>query len=382
MNANPGKGATSMNDTERFLESTETPALIVDGRVLETNIKDMADFAREHGVALRPHTKTHKCPEMARRQLAQGAAGIAVAKLSEAEIMAQAGITDIQIANEVVALEKLERLASLSEKVRLTIAVDNRKNALAVSAIMRENRTSIDVLMDIDIGFHRTGLTHRNPETILRFAHFLAAKPGINFRGIMTHAGQAYKCRNIQEVEKVGLFEGRRMVELADYLEKGGVHCETVSVGSTPTARFSGRVEGVTEIRPGNYIFHDVIQMSLGVGGLLDCALRVLASVSSIPTRNRVILDAGSKSLGTEKGAHGVGRVRGYGYLLDKKAAITRLSEEHGFVTNIGKGERFRLGEKLQIIPNHACFTVNLYDRIVSCPDGHVYRVEARGCSR
>lgn len=369
-----------MKNIEEKLSEIETPSLIVNTNILQKNIENMANFTKNQNINLRPHTKTHKCPEIAKMQIRDGAIGIAVAKVSEAEVMAKAGIKDIQIANEVVAPKKIMKLISLLEKCKITIAVDNKKNVDMISKLMKENNFSIEVLVDIDVGLHRCGISYRNPEKIVSFIKFINSLPCVNFKGIMTHAGQVYKSKNINEVKEIGLFEGRKMVQLANYIRKRGFECETVSVGSTPTARIAGTVEVVTEIRPGNYIFNDYIQVSMGVAKISDCALRVLSSIISKPTKNRVIIDAGSKSLGVEKGKGNL--IKGYGHIINKKARIKKLSEEHGIIGNIQKGVNFKLGEKIQIIPNHACFTVNLYDKIVSYVDGKEFEIEARGCNK
>ncbi len=371
-----------MNPRKAFLETLKTPSLMVDRDILSSNLGEMAEFAKDQGIDLRPHTKTHKCPELAKRQLSLGACGIAVAKLSEAQLMAASGIKDIKIANQVVDPQKIRELAALSKQCALTIAIDNPKNARMVSSMLMEEDSSVRVLMDIDIGYHRTGVSYTNQKKALALARLLERLPGIEMAGIMTHAGQAYSARNRQELRKIGLLEGKEMVALAAFLRRNDVSCDTVSVGSTPTAMISGKVSGVTEIRPGNYIFKDQTQMSLGVTKPSGCALRVLAMVSSIPSKNRVILDAGSKSLGPEKLPFKRPGIAGCGYLVGKKATLTNLSEEHGFVKRIQPGERFQLGERIEVIPNHACFAVNLYNEIISVPDGHCYQVEGRGCNQ
>lgn len=369
-----------MENIKENLSEIETPSLILDSIILKRNIKNMMNFAKKHNINLRPHTKTHKCPEIAKMQLKSGAIGIAVAKVSEAEIMVKAGIKDIQIANEVVDPKKIMKLVSLLENCKITVAVDNKKNVETISQLMKENNCSIDVLVDIDVGLHRCGISYKIPDKIISFIKFINSKPYINFKGILTHAGQVYKSKNIKQVKQIGLFEGREMVKLAKLIRKKGFECDTVSVGSTPTARFAGTVEGVTEIRPGNYIFHDNIQVSMGVADISNCALRVLSSVISIPTKNRVIIDAGSKSLGVEKGKGNL--IKGYGNIINKKASIKKLSEEHGFIGNIQNKVNFKLVERIQIIPNHACFTVNLYDKIISFRDGKEFIIEGRGCSQ
>jgi len=367
---------------ETILSSLDTPSLIVDTPVMENNLRRMAEFADDHGVTLRPHTKTHKCPALAKKQIELGAVGCAVAKLSEAEVMANAGIKDIKIANEVVGVEKIKRLVPLSKRCKLTIAVDNRENASMISKIMDENDASVNVLIDVDIGFNRCGIIYTDSQRIIRFIKFLIKKPGIDWKGIMTHAGQVYKHTDQWEIRKIGLNEGRQMVKLARDIRRQKLDCQTISVGSTPTAKYAGAVDGVTEIRPGNYIFHDFIQVSMGVAKISDCALRVLATVMSTPTRSRVIIDAGSKVLGPELGAHGNSNIKGHGLILGKKAEIYTYSEEHGFVGRFNKDGSFKLGERIQIVPNHACYVVNLFDKFTGVPDGIEYEVEGRGASQ
>lgn len=370
------------------ISDLETPVLILDTGIMHRNLDRMARIARENGVDLRPHVKTHKCPDLAREQLRSGAIGIAVAKLSEAEVMVRSGIENIQIANEIVDPRKIERLALLAKeaeedtKPQVTIAADNPDNVDHLSSVMSRHGASLNVLVDIDIGYHRTGLPWKKPDMIARFVRHIRSAPGLHFLGIMTHAGQVYSSTNIHDVEEIGIHEGTSMAGLARQLANRGLECECVSVGSTSTAPFAAQVEGITEIRPGNYIFNDAIQMSLGVARVEDCALRILATVTSTPSKEWIIIDAGSKSLGPETGFAGNRNLTGHGHILGKDAVIDKLTEEHGFIGGIGTGETFELGEVIEIIPNHACFCVNLHDRMIGKQDGKEYRIEARGCVR
>lgn len=364
------------------LDDIDTPALIVRTSIMKRNLEAMARFARTQGIDLRPHVKTHKCPEIARMQLAKGAVGIAVAKVSEAEVMANSGIIDIQIANEIVTRKKIEKLALLTEQASISVIVDNWSNIDLLSEIMSLRDTTLDILVDIDVGYHRSGLPVNKTEMICKYAKKIDAKPGLHFQGIMTHAGHVYASKGIEQVREIGFHEGRSMVTLANLLQKQMIPCDTVSVGSTPTARFSGTIHGVTEIRAGNYIFNDAIQISFGVATPDNCALRVLSTVTSVPSRSRAIIDAGSKSLGPEKGFAGFKGTKGHGIITGKNAVIKKLTEEHGIIGSMKQGTTFRVGEILEIIPNHACFCVNLHDTILGIPDGKEYGVEARGCSR
>jgi len=184
----------------------------------------------------------------------------------------------------------------------------------------------------------------------------------INLVGLLTHAGHAYGAVNNEEREYIGTMEGAMMVDYAARIRRNGFAVSTVSVGSTPTAPFCAAVRGVTELRAGNYIFNDMTQISLGVAKLTDCALTVLATVISTSAKDRVIIDAGSKALALDKGAHGKNNIIGHGLIIGKKDRITRLSEEHGIIDN-PKG-KYRIGEKIRIIPNHACPVMNLFDYV------------------
>lgn len=336
----------------------DTPAVIIEQRILEANIFRMQSFADTHRVKLRPHGKTHKMPEIARLQLDTGAVGIAVAKLSEAEVMVRRGITDIQIANEIVGPLKIAKLADLSQKARITCAVDSYEGAAAISSHFAGHNLRLDILLEIDTGLHRCGVAHDSD--FVQLFRSIAGLSGVNLMGIMTHAGHVYGAGSRQEVEEIGLREGSVMAGIASVLRESGIAVNEVSVGATPTVRFSGTVEGVTEIRPGNYVFNDMTQVALGTVDIQKCALTVLSSVISKPAADRVVIDAGSKTFALDKGAHGSDRVSGHGCILGKTADLARLSEEHGIIVH--RGQSFALGEKLRIVPNHACPVINLFD--------------------
>ncbi len=359
----------------------DTPAILIERGVMQANLRQMQEFAGRHGVKLRPHVKTHKVPELARMQVALGARGIAVAKLSEAEVMAEAGLGDIQIANQIVGPKKIERLFALAQRARVTCAVDSAGGAEAIASYFAERGQSLPVFIEVDCGLRRAGLS--DPAAVLQLARLVTRLEGLRLAGLLTHAGHAYGAKGGDEVERIGAHEGRFLVDLAGALRAQGIEVAEVSVGSTPTARFSGRVEGVTEIRPGNYIFNDLNQVALGIVGLERCALSVLASVISVPAPGRAVIDAGSKSLALDQGAHGSEALKGFGHILDKEGQLTRLSEEHGVVEFIG--ENFQVGERIRIIPNHACPVMNLLDRayLVDGPQvAKVLEITARGKSQ
>ncbi len=347
----------------------DTPALLVDLDRLENNIARMAAFARQQGIPLRPHTKTHKSPDIAKMQLAAGAKGVTCAKLGEAEVMAEAGLDDILVANEIIGEKKFTRLIDLTRRVRLCVAVDSAAGAGSLNAALEQAAVSVDVLIEINCGQDRAGVLPGEPA--LHLAREIRRCKRLNLRGLLTHGGHAYHQSSEAEIQRVGESEGRLMVQTAELLRRHGFPVEVVSVGSTPTARFCGRVDGVTEIRPGTYVFYDLTQVDLFACTLEDCALSVLATVTSTPAPHRAILDAGKKALTSDPRGR-AGNPGGYGLVLGKAVQITRLSEEHGVIESAAD---FSIGEKVRIIPNHACVVVNMFDEMYGIRGEQVERV-------
>jgi D-serine deaminase-like pyridoxal phosphate-dependent protein len=358
------------------IEDLETPAVLVDLDVLERNVARMAAAARAAGLRLRPHAKTHKCPDIARLQRAAGAAGLSLAKTGEAEVFAAAGFDDLFVCFPVVGRDKARRLLALAERARLAVGVDSLEGALTLGEAFAGAGRRLDVRLKIDVGYHRVGVP---PERALDLARAVAALPGLELRGVFTHAGHAYAAETPEAVAVVAEDEGRTLVRVAEELRAAGLAIEDVSVGSTPTAtRGVMRVAGVSECRPGNYVFHDATQVSLGTCALDDCALSVLATVVSTPDRGRAFLDAGSKTLSSDPLRPEPG---GYGWILGRRSRVTALSEEHGWV-GVAEGESFRVGERVRVLPNHACVVANLHERLYGVRAGRVetvFEVAARG---
>jgi len=358
-----------------ILDSIETPAVLVDLDVVERNVAAMAERARRAGVRLRPHAKTHKTVEIGRLQLAAGAGGLSVAKVGEAEVFAAAGFQDLFVAYPVVGEDKGRRLLALSDRARLAVGVDSPDGARTLDAVFRAAGRRLDVLLKIDVGFHRVGVL---PDHAVQTAQSISALSGLRLRGVFTHAGHAYLAKSPDGVADIGRSEGSILVETAQRIRDAGIEIEEVSVGSTPTARHAMSVPGVTECRPGNYVFHDASQVSLGVCAPEDCALTVLATVVSVPAADRAVVDAGSKTLSSDP-------LRpsgpGHGFVLGRRSRIARLSEEHG-VIEVLPGEGFRVGERVRILPNHACVVSNLHDRLLGVRGDRVegeLAVAARG---
>lgn len=346
------------------VDTLDTPALVVDLDRLEANIARWAAAARDAGVKLRPHAKTHKCVEIARLQMAAGAAGLTLAKVGEADVMARAGISDIFIANEVVGEAKMARLQALTERIRVRVGVDSTEVAQQLAKAAEAAGRTLDVLLEVDTGLGRCGVAPGDP--LLGLARQVERLRGVRIVGVFTYRG--YR----PNMEAAGRDEGEIMVRQAERLREAGIAAEEVSVGSTPTGRAAARVPGVTEIRPGTYVFNDAMQVQWGAATPDECALTVFAHVISRPSRDVAILDAGSKVLTAEKGpfsslgdSHGT--IQGY-----PDCQIDRLWEEHGRVQLTGDARRLRVGELVNIIPTHVCPTVNLAERLVCARQGRI----------
>jgi D-serine deaminase-like pyridoxal phosphate-dependent protein len=339
------------------LHDLSTPAVLVDLSAVERNVQRMAARAHQHGVRLRPHAKTHKTVAIARLQAGSGAAGLSVAKTSEAEIYADHGFDDLFVAYPVVGQDKGRRLLRLAERVRLAVGTDSVEGARTLAEVFAGASRTLEVMLKVDVGYHRVGV---EPERALAVARQIAELPGVALRGIFTHAGHAYAQETREGVDAVAGQEGQTLARCAEALRAAGLAVDEVSVGSTPTARQAMAVAGVTECRPGNYVFHDASQVALGTCQLEDCALTVAATVVSVPAAGRAVVDAGSKTLSSDQLRP---RPGGHGLLLGHRSRLTSLSEEHGVIT-VEPGDSFRVGERVRILPNHACVVANLHDRL------------------
>jgi len=354
----PVETGTAAPASPATLDDLETPALVVDADVLGANLREMQDLADAAGVALRPHWKTHKCPELAARQLALGAAGGTVAKAGEAEVFLAAGFRDLLVATPVVDPRRIARLLAVRGDADLAVLIESEEGLRRWSAAASGSGRPVAALLEIDPGMRRTGVAPG--EAAVPLARAIASAAGIELRGVMTHAGHAYGAGSPEEVARLGREEGELLVRTARAIRAAGLPCPVVSVGSTPTARHAARVPGVTEIRPGNYVFHDRIQVELGVVPEARCALTVLATVTARPAPDRVVIDAGAKTVTTDRGA---AAIRGHARVLHGDAIVTRLSEEHGILA-VDPDSPWGVGDRIRLVPNHACVAVNLHDRL------------------
>lgn len=351
----------------------DTPSLVIDLDQVERNIRRMQAIADAAGVKLRPHTKTHKSPFFAQMQLAAGAKGITCAKLGEAEVMADAGFSDILIAYPLVGPAKMERLAALAARVeRLVLTLDSYEAAEAISAVGERLGRPLDIYLEVDTGQHRVG---RQPGAdAIGFARGLGRFAGIHLAGVMSHAGPAWKAGSAAEALAFARSEAGSLSEIKAALGRPDL---AVSVGATPTAHLVGETGGITEMRPGTYIFYDRNSLSLGLVNEADCALRVLSTVVSHAAPDRAVVDAGSKALAMDPNRDG-----GHGHVVGRaEIAVAGLTEEHGQL-QFPAGTSIAVGQRLQIIPNHVCPAVNLFDRAYGVRDGQVVceiPIEARG---
>jgi len=335
---------------------------------VERNLERLQAAANSRGLRLRPHAKTHKSIELAKRQIAGGAVGICCAKLGEAEIFAAAGIEDIRLPYPLNPVNA-ERVVELLDQTRLSFIVDHMPVARGWSEAMQRAGRSVEVLVKVDVGFHRCGIDPGR-EDAAEFVASIAALPGLQFRGLLSHAGHGYGATSEAQMRQIAEAEAQTMNALAVKVRAKGVAVAEISVGATPTVRYSVDQKGVTELRPGNYIYFDRTQASLGAAAWDDCALTVLARVVTKPTPDRIIVDSGSKTL-TNDLARGFAAAAGYGAVLrsvtgvqspDDSLVVERLSEEHANIRATGGEHALEPGDLVRIVPNHSCVVSNLVD--------------------
>ncbi|MGG3741983.1 alanine racemase [Paenibacillus chibensis] len=361
------------------IESLETPCIVIDENVVQHNIEQMAGVAAHNGVRLRPHIKTHKIPEIALRQLAAGAEGITAAKVGEAEIMAEHGVKDIFIAYPVISPSKIKRIIALSHQIHVIVGVESMEGAENLSREAVAAGVTLSVRLEIDTGLARTGIS---PDRALQLAQNIAALPGLDLSGIFTFKGAVYQGSGTLDLEAAGQEEGRIMVATAEKLRAAGIDIRDVSVGSTPTAPYAAAVEGVTEIRPGTYIFYDRMLAVMGACSKEDWAAKVLVTIVSVPAEDRLVVDGGSKTFATDvQPGQPPLHLKGFGEIVELPDAVfEKMNEEHGMIRTSGP-HGLHVGDVLSIVPNHICPTVNLHNEVYVTKEGVIRAVPvlARG---
>lgn len=357
------------------LDAIDTPALVVDLGAFERNLDLMADAVRGTDVALRPHAKSHKCPDIAHAQVARGAVGICCQKVGEAEVFVAAGIRDVLVTNEIVGAAKLERLARLASSARIGVLADDAANVRHIGAAARAAGVTIDVLVEVDVGAHRCGTAPGAPAVAI--AETIARTPGLAFRGIHAYHGAAQHLRTPDERRAAIAQAVARAGQTKAAIEAAGIACPTVTGAGTGTWQHE-RDSGVyTEIQPGSYIFMDV---DYGKNArapeelAFEQSLFVLATVMSASVRERAVVDAGLKAFAFDSGPPLVHGATGLTY--------QKASDEHGVLSVAADARPPLIGDRLKLVPGHCDPTVNLYDWIVGVRGTRVeclWPVAARG---
>lgn len=359
------------------LSEIETPALVVDLDILDRNLRRVADYARKNGLRLRPHTKTHKSVMLAKRQLELGAAGLTVAKVSEAEVMLGAQPADLLVAFPIVGRGKLARLMEVARRTRVTVALDSLAAARELSDAARGAQVEVGVLAEFDAGLGRVGVAPGEP--LLALARSVRELPHLKFEGLTFYPGHI---KDLDEAGLRALAELSKLVGLirADF-ERAGIEVAIVSGGSTPTLFHSHKIRGLTEIRPGTYLFNDVNTVRSGGCAMEDCAASIVATVVSVARPGHMIIDGGSKTFSSDRPVNSAEVT--FGHLVEAPAArFHKMNEEHGFVDLTGVERKFVVGDHVHVIPNHICVAVNLHERVYGVRGGRVeqiWTVDARG---
>jgi len=360
------------------LHDLPTPAVLIERPRALANIDRLQRAADARGIRVRPHAKTHKSPIVAGWQIARGAIGICCAKIGEAEAFADAGIADIRIPYPLNPANA-SRVLALMDRTTLSFIVDHRTVARGWSDAMAAAGRRADVLIKVDVGFHRCGIDPA-PATAIPFIRDVAAMPGLNLRGLLAHAGHAYHAKSEDDLRAIAMDEAQTLRTLAGAARTAGVAIDELSAGATPSARFSLEQDGLTEYRAGNYVYFDRTQVGLGAATLDDCALTVLATVVSKPVDGRLILDSGAKTLAAD-GARGFAPLAGHGTVLrdiarlrnpDADLIVERLSEELATVRVASGHTALEPGDRVRLVPNHSCVVSNLVDRAWITDQGEI----------
>jgi D-serine deaminase-like pyridoxal phosphate-dependent protein len=344
------------------ISQLETPVAIVDLDKLEANIVGLQRYLDEHGIANRPHIKTHKIPEIAHMQIDAGAVGITCQKIGEAEVMAQAGIRDIFLPYNIIGEAKLERLMRLARRTNLSVTADSEFTVRGLSAAAKKAGLELPVLVEFDTGLHRCGV--QSPREAADLAQLIAGSPGLHLGGLMTYPSNDKTDPFVRETKAL--------------LEPAGLAVEWVSGGSTPSMWQAHTHPEVTEHRAGMYIYGDRYTLRSGAMRLDDCALKIITTVVSRPTADRGVLDGGSKTFSSDLlGLDGHGLIVEY-----PEVRIKKLDEEHGYVDFSEGQDRPEIGERVTVIPNHCCVVSNLFNQIVGVRQDQIeviWPVAARG---
>ncbi|MDH3223954.1 MAG: alanine racemase [Gemmatimonadota bacterium] len=356
------------------IEDVETPAGLADLDRVRRNAARAAEYCRENGLRWRPHVKTHKSLTLAQLQLEAGASGLTVATPHEAEVMA-AVCSDILLAYPPVGARKVQRLVDLPDHVDLKVGLDSAEVLVGLAEAAAKAGRTVGILVEFDAGMGRIGVG--GPEDALSLARLADSFDGVSFEGLMFYPGHIRVPRQDQGPLLEAL--ATRISAFISHLSRAGLPPDIVSGGSSPTLWDSHRLPGLTEVRPGTCIYNDRDMLEMGVAGLEEVAYTVLASVVSVAVPGQAVVDAGSKALAKES-FRSAGS--GFGVLLDRPGVTVKaLSEEHGILDLTGTDWVPRVGDRVRIVPNHVCVSVNLQDRLWGLESDHLRAItlEARG---
>ncbi len=355
----------------------DTPRLVVDLDIMERNLHHVADYAAQHGLRLRPHTKTHKSVKIGKLQLDSGAVGLTVAKVSEAEVMLGAEPADLLLAYPIIGHTKLERLMEVARRTHVTVALDSTFAAYQLSDAARGAQVQVGVLAEVDVGLGRVGVAPGEP--LLQLARCIDRLPHLTLEGITFYPGHI---KNLDETGLAALAKLSDLVAgiLVDF-RKAGIETRIVSGGSTPTLFHSHEIEGLTEIRPGTYVFNDINTIRSGGCTLEDCAASILATVVSTARSGHMIIDGGSKTFSSDRLVNSSEMT--FGHIVEAPGAkFHKMNEEHGYVDLTGAEREFTAGDRVHVIPNHICVAVNLHEQVYGLRGDEVetvWQVDGRG---
>lgn len=356
----------------------ETPALLIDLDIFERNLKRVADYAKANDLRLRPHTKTHKTPEVGRLQLESGAIGLTVAKVGEAEVMIASGTPDLLVAYPVIGRTKLERLAEVARKTNVTVALDSQFAARQLSEAARKEQVNFGVLAEVDVGMGRVGVAPG--EELVQLAQAIERLPRLTFEGITFYPGHIKMMGEEAALEALQQLS-QTVRGMLDDFKRAGIEVRIVSGGSTPTLYHSHEVSGLNEIRPGTYVYNDVNTVRSGGCTLEDCAASILTTVVSTARKGHMIVDGGSKTFSSDR-LVGSAEVS-FGRVLEAPGCVFHnMNEEHGYVDTRRAEREFSVGDKVHIMPNHVCVAVNLHENVYGIRGEEVekvWKVEGRG---
>lgn len=359
-----------------------TPSFLVDMDLLEENIREMASLCRDKGKELWPMVKTHKSVAIAKLQQQAGVSGFLTGTLDEAEMLVDNGIRELMLAYPIAGQANIGRLMKLADRANIIVSLDGCTAAEQLNEMLKTANKVLDYLLIIDCGLRRFGV---EPDKAADLADRLQAFAYLRLRGIATHPGHVYGLMSPADVPAIAVEEVAALQTARHSLLRRGYHVSTVATGSTPTVREAALTEVISVLRPGNYVFYDNIQVVLGAAAERRCAFTVLATILSQPQPDVFIIDAGSKCLGLDKGAHGNALLQGFGLVRGHaELLITGLSEEVGKLKICGPTS-LKVGDKIQIIPNHACSAANMTDYLIGCRNGKletILDVDMRGGTR